>query len=83
MFEDFGEATIHNGEAIIQFREEFTLCISTKTLPLITVTPMDNCNGLYIKNRTLNGFTVKECQNGTSEISFSWRAIAKRQGFKE
>ena len=38
-----------------------------------------DCNGVYVTDKTAIGFTVKELQNGTSNVSFSWHIVANRK----
>lgn len=79
---DEGEATLVQGETFVQFREEFSLTISTTVPPLIHVTPMGDCKGLYVAERSTNGFRVRELQNGASGVKFCWRVSAIRNGFE-
>lgn len=37
-----------------------------------------DCNGVYVTEKTKNGFKVKELQNGRSNVSFSWNMVANR-----
>jgi hypothetical protein len=39
---------------------------------------MGECNGLYITDITTNGFTVKELNNGSSNVQISWIAVGDR-----
>jgi len=38
-----------------------------------------DCNGVYVTNKTANGFDVIELQNGQSNAEFSWLVMANRK----
>ena len=38
-----------------------------------------DCNGVYVTDKTATGFIVRELQNGTSNVSFSWHIVANRK----
>ncbi|MCX7861560.1 MAG: hypothetical protein N2449_01025, partial [Bacteroidales bacterium] len=40
-----------------------------------------NCNGVYVTNKTKEGFEVVELNNGTSNVDFSWFVIANRADY--
>jgi len=44
----------------------------------VFVTLEGDCNGVYITNKTPEGFDVVELQGGTSNVSFSWQVVATR-----
>jgi hypothetical protein len=37
-----------------------------------------DCNGVYVTEKSKQGFTVKELQNGNSNVSFSYQIVANR-----
>ena len=37
-----------------------------------------DCNGVYVTEKSTEGFIVKELQNGNSNVAFSWQLIASR-----
>lgn len=37
-----------------------------------------DCKGVYVTNKSKNGFEVVELQGGTSNVEFSWTVIANR-----
>jgi hypothetical protein len=37
------------------------------------------CKGVYVTNKSINGFDVIELQNGTSDVAFSWSLTANRK----
>ncbi len=42
------------------------------------ITLNDQCNGVYVTNRTTTGFDVIELNSGTSNASFTYEVIANR-----
>jgi hypothetical protein len=83
-FEDFGNGQLNNGKVSINLEALFleTVIIDAKHEMVITVTPMGNCNGLYVEPGT-TGFVVKELNNGKSNVKFSYRISAKRKGYED
>lgn len=76
-----GSAKLKNGECIISYDRKFNSVISKEIPVTITVSPMEECNGLYIQ-RTDNGFIVKEMKDGKSNVEFSYIAIGRRSGYE-
>ena len=37
-----------------------------------------DCNGVFVTEKSRNGFKVKELNNGKSNVSFSWNLVANR-----
>lgn len=71
-----GKAQMVNGSAYIAFDENFKNLLGEE--PVVTVTPMGACNGVYIASVDKNGFTLKELNNGTSTVSIAWIAVGDR-----
>ena len=38
-----------------------------------------DCNGVYVSNKSLKGFSVKELLKGRSNASFSYQVVANRK----
>lgn len=75
-----GKATLVNGQQYISFDKTFMNMASDNPDDLvITVSPSGNSKGLYIAAQDANGFMVRENDNGTGNIHFSWIAIATRK----
>jgi hypothetical protein len=77
-FEDFGEATLKHGNAVVSISADFLACIRKGTYHVF-VTPLGDCQGLYIKRRSGNAFEVRELNGGRGEVRFSYRLVAKRK----
>jgi Collagen triple helix repeat (20 copies) len=73
---DDGAAVLSNGTTRVNFTPEFAALVNGKST--VTVSPMGNCNGLYIVSIDEKGFTVAELNNGTSNVEFSYIAVGKR-----
>ena len=64
-----GSSTLSNGSTFIKFdspREDFENVI-------IQIQTEGDCNGIFISNKTKEGFWVKELQKGKSNVKFSWK----------
>jgi hypothetical protein len=80
--EDFGSAALENGEAWITIDPLFADGVNLNEEYHVFVTPLGDCNGLYIAEKTATGFRVKELGGGNSSISFDYRITAKRVGYE-
>ncbi len=72
-----GTGTLTNGRASVNFDENFSELIG-ENIPVVTVTPMGQCNGVYITNVTSKGFDIIELNNGNSNVEFSYIVVGKR-----
>ncbi|WP_300567002.1 hypothetical protein [Flavobacterium sp.] len=71
-----GKITLVNGTARIDFDSDYAALLGD--IPVVTTTPMGQCNGIYIESIDKSGFTVKELNNGTSNVQISWIAVGDR-----
>jgi len=78
-----GKAQMVGGQVFIPFSADFAKIISDPQDLVITVTPGGNTNGAYVSSVTANGFTITENNNGTSNVSVSWIAIATVKGYND
>lgn len=80
VFQDFGIGQLINGYAHIPIDPDLVININVSDQhPLkVYVTPEGDCNGLYVTNKSAEGFDVFELQGGKSNISFSWQIVATR-----
>jgi hypothetical protein len=79
-FEDFGGGRLQSGATSIQIDPLFAQTVDTQIEYRVFLTPEGNCKGLYVTNKTSNSFEVRELQGGNSNITFSYRIVAKRKG---
>jgi len=75
---DDGAAQLSNGTVRVNFTPEYAALIAGNGKPTVTVSPMGQCNGLYIVEIDEKGFTVAELGNGTSNVEFSYIVVGKR-----
>lgn len=73
-----GKSVLKNGIQTVEFSEAFQNLVNMDEL-VVTVSPLAKSNGLYISDQNFKGFQVKENNEGTSDVSFSWIAIAPRR----
>lgn len=71
-----GKVSLNNGSARVNFDANYTNLLGD--IPAVTATPMGECNGLYIAAVDKSGFTIKEINNGSANVSVSWIAVGDR-----
>ncbi len=71
-----GKTTLMNGIARVDFDKNYSALLGE--IPVVTTTPMGQCNGLFIESIDQNGFTIKELNNGTSNVGIFWIAVGDR-----
>jgi hypothetical protein len=79
-FEDFGNSSLQNGSRIVTIDPMFAQTVNLNVDYHVFVTPLGDCNGLYVSSKTANGFEVRELGGGTSNVTFDYRLVAKRTG---
>ncbi len=80
VFQDFGTGKLVDGKAYITIDPNLALNINvSEAHPLkVYITPEGDCNGVYVTNKSAQGFEVIELQGGKSNIDFSWQIVATR-----
>ncbi len=80
VFQDFGVGQLINGKAHITIDPDLAININVcDEHPLkVYITPEGDCNGVYVTNKSANGFDVVELRNGASNVPFSWQIVATR-----
>ena len=83
-FEDLGFAELVNGEVTIHLDNLFleTVVIDESHPMHVFVQEQGECNELYVIPGTTS-FTVKEKNNGSSNVRFSYRVLAKRTNYQD
>jgi len=71
-----GKVQMVNGTATVRFDENYTALLGET--PVVTVSPMGACNGVYITEVTKDGFIIKEQNGGTSSVEISWITVGSR-----
>jgi hypothetical protein len=85
LFQDYGVGQLINGEAFIQLDPIFTKnIVVNEQHPLkVFIQLEDECNGVFVTNKSSSGFKVKELANGNSNAKFSWCVVANRSDEKD
>lgn len=83
LFQDYGTSQLLNGKAHINLDKLFAHTVTiNKQHPLrVMVTLNDECNGVFVTNRTSTGFDVVELNHGTSNASFTYEVVANRSDY--
>ena len=79
-YEDAGSAHLVNGVAHVQLDPTFGETVNTAIEYHVFLTPGGDSEGLYVTNKTAQGFEVREQHGGHSNIDFDYRIMAKRVG---
>ncbi len=80
--EDNGEAQLADGRAYVKLDSKFANIIDPTSQYLVSVTPEGDCRGLYVADRSSDGFTVRELGGGRASVAFEYRIVAKRFGVR-
>lgn len=85
LFEDYGIGKLENGIAYIELDKivSKSLKIDAKHPLKVFIQLEGECNGVYVTEKSEKGFKVKELNNGTSNVSFSWHIIGNRADSKD
>ncbi len=80
LFQDYGMGQLVNGQATITIDPNFAknILVDAKHPLKVFIQLEGDCNGVYVTNKTANGFTVNELNGGQSNTSFSWMIVATR-----
>lgn len=80
LFEDFGTGKLSNGEAYITMDKLLSkhIYVDEKHPMKVFIQLEGDCNGVFVTEKSKNGFKVKELANGKSNVSFSWNLVANR-----
>jgi hypothetical protein len=82
-FEDFGSTQLVGGQATVQVETLFAKTVNLEAEYHVFLTPLGDCNGLYVTNKTATSFEVHELGGGSSDVSFDYRIVAKRAGYED
>ena len=81
--EDFGSAQLSRGKANVQIDSTFAETVNLNVDYQVFLTPLGDCNGLYVTDKSATGFVVRELGGGTSNVGFDYRIVAKRVGYED
>jgi hypothetical protein len=77
-FEDFGSASLSEGSAFVTIDPEFAQTVDTGDYHVF-LQPEGECRGLSVRDKTADGFAVKELEGGVTDVRFSYRLVALRR----
>jgi len=81
-FEDFGQATLVAGEAVVSIEPIFAQTVNLDETYHVFLTPRGDC-GLYVAEQTAASFTVRGLNGATCDIAFDYRIIAPRLDYED
>ncbi len=80
--EDYGTGTMKMGVAVVKIDPAFADTVSETADYHVFLTPNADSRGLYVINKTLTSFEVRESGGGTSSLTFDYKIVGKRRGFE-
>jgi hypothetical protein len=81
-FEDFGQAQLVHGEAVIAIDPIFSQTVNLREMPYhVFLTPLGDC-GLYVAEKSSASFTVRALNGRKEDIRFDYRIVAKRREYE-
>lgn len=80
LFEDYGIGKLENGSTYVALDEILKEAIYVDEMhPLKVFIQLEGeCNGVYVSEKSKDGFKVIELSNGNSDVTFSWHIVANR-----
>ena len=80
LFEDYGTGQLTNGSVKINIDPIFAknIFVDEKHPLKVFIQLEGDCNGVFVTNKSKDGFTVKELNNGKSNVKFSWHIVGNR-----
>ena len=81
-FEDFGAATLSDGEAIVTIDERFAATVNLTRGYHVFVTPLGPCS-VYVAEKAMGSFTVRALDGQCRDLAFDYRIVARRSGFED
>jgi len=80
LFQDYGSGKLVNGKATIKLDPIFSknILVNDEHPLRVFVQLEGDCKGVYITNKTGNGFEVIELDGGSSTVNFTWFVTANR-----
>jgi hypothetical protein len=85
LIQDYGTGKLQAGKCHITMDPVFSNnIIVSETFPLKVFIQLEgDCKGVYVVNKTKNGFDVIELQGGQSDVPFTWSVVANRTDTKD
>jgi len=76
---DYGQGNLVAGKAEVKIAADFAAVVKADDY-LVLLTPEGDSNGLYVTNKTAQGFAVREQKGGASNLVFTYRIAATSRG---
>ncbi|MCW3127284.1 MAG: Protein of unknown function precursor [Bacteroidetes bacterium] len=73
-----GKGQLSNGKATVSFDAKFAALLTAEESPIVTITPIGNCNGIHLMSVSKDGFEAEENNNGNSSVAFTYIVMGKR-----
>jgi hypothetical protein len=80
--EDFGSATLVDGRAVVSLEPVFAGLVNPEAGYHVYLTPLGDCQGLYVADKAADSFEVRELGDGKASISFDYRIVARQAGYE-
>ena len=77
VIEDYGEARLVDGVASVRLDPAFSSVITDRTSYLVFLTPDGDTNGLFVAQKTMSGFEVREVRGGRDSLTFDYRIVGQ------
>jgi len=79
-FQDFGQGQLVNGKATINLDPTFSknITVNDKHPLRVFIQLEGDCNGVFVTNKSDEGFEVVELSNGSSNAAFQWFVTGNR-----
>lgn len=80
LFQDYGQGKLANGKAHITLDPNLSknIVVNAKHPLRVFIQLEGDCKGVYVTNKSQNGFDVVELDGGTSNVEFTWFVTANR-----
>jgi hypothetical protein len=79
--EDVGTARLVNGMAFVPLHRTFAAAIELQADPYrVFLTPNGDTRGLFVAQKTTNGFMVRESEHGRDSVTFDYRVVGTALG---
>jgi len=77
-----GSAQLEEGKSVIELPEHFRIVAAEEGVQ-VQVTPLEDCNGMFVVNKSRERFSVKELMGGKHNAKFDYFITAVRAGFED
>jgi hypothetical protein len=82
-FEDFGQATLTAGEAVVKIEPIFAQTVNLGEPYHVFLTPLAGGCTLFVADKSSTSFTVRANEGAGCEIAFDYRIIAPRLDYED